>query len=67
MSKKIFTEKEIKILSGNPHVKSVSSKVRMGNYQDKYFKKMVLKLKLLGWLVLSHQGRDGVLHIGTTE
>jgi transposase len=26
MSKKIFTEKEIKLLSGNPYVKSVSSK-----------------------------------------
>jgi transposase len=26
MSKKIFTEKEIKILSANPYVKSVSSK-----------------------------------------
>ena len=26
MSKKIFTEREIKILSDNPHVKSVSSK-----------------------------------------
>ena len=26
MSKKVFTEKEIKILSGNPYVKSVSSK-----------------------------------------
>jgi transposase len=26
MSKKIFTEREFKLLSGNPHVKSVSSK-----------------------------------------
>lgn len=26
MSKKIFTEKEMKALSGNPYVKSVSSK-----------------------------------------
>ena len=63
MSKKIFTEKEIKLLSTNKYVKSVSEKElliqmnlrrfllqkkRKASFQEKYLKSVVLMLRLWG-------------------
>ena len=60
MTKKLFTEREIQILSNNPYVKSVSQKVsliqmnlsvfllrkmRKENYQERFLKNVVLMLK----------------------
>lgn len=63
MSKKIFTEREVKLLLNNPNVKSVSTKgsptprilsvflslkMKRGNYRYKYLKSTDSRLKLLG-------------------
>ena len=74
MSKKIFTEKEIKQLSTNKYVKSVSTKgitytdefkhifiteKEKGKLQEKYLKNVDLMLRFWGWIELIQRVKDG--------
>ena len=74
MSKKIFTEKEIKQLSTNKYVKSVSSKgitytdefkhifiaeKEKGNLREKYLNNVGLMLRSWGWIEFIQRVKDG--------
>ena len=82
MSKKIFTEKEIKILSNNPYVKSVSSKGitytdefkrifieenAEGKLPREIFEECGFDIDVIGMNRVRSQVRDGVLPIEKME